>query len=123
LGVIGRTTETMAVMYAGRFVERGETRHLLTSMAHPYSRGLYRAMPQHAPRSDHPASQRPRLPTMKGGVPDPLSPAKGCAFSSRCRHVEEDCRTGVPPLTGIGPNHHVACHHPQAGERPSEAIH
>ena len=122
LGVIGRTTERMAVMYAGRFVEMGKTAHLLSSMAHPYSRGLYRAMPQHAPRSDQPARRRPRLMTIKGTVPDPRSPISGCAFAGRCSHIETDCRTSVPRLADFGPGHHVACHHPQSGERLLESI-
>ncbi len=123
LGVISRTTERMAVMYAGRFVEIGETGDLLTSMAHPYSRGLYRAMPQHAPRSDEPARRRPRLPTMPGILPDPLSPPKACAFAARCPHVEQDCRSIRPRLATIGPAHQVACHHPQHHDRPLESLH
>ncbi|MGI9489213.1 MAG: ABC transporter ATP-binding protein [Geminicoccaceae bacterium] len=122
LGVIGRTTKHTAVMYAGSFVETGETHQLLTSMAHPYSRGLYRAMPQHAARSDQPAKERPRLPTIPGTVPDPLSPIQGCAFSSRCRHAEPDCRATAPDLASIGPAHFVACHHPEHQDRLLESI-
>ncbi|MDH3660714.1 MAG: ABC transporter ATP-binding protein [Alphaproteobacteria bacterium] len=122
LGVIARTTERMAVMYAGRIVEIGRTAHLLSALAHPYSRGLYRAMPQHAERSDRPAKARPRLPTIPGTVPDPRSPITGCAFSSRCRHVEPDCRTTVPFLAGIGPTHFVACHHPQGQDHRLESV-
>ena len=123
LGVIARTTERMAVMYAGRFVEIGATSHLLKSMAHPYSRGLYRAMPQHAPRSDEPARRRPRLPTMPGVLPDPLSPSEACAFAARCAHVEQDCRSTRPSLATIGPGHQVACHHPQRRDRLLESLH
>ncbi len=123
LGVIGRTTERVAVMYAGRFVETGETSRLLREMAHPYSRGLYRAMPQHAERSDRPARHRPRLPTMPGAMPDPHRPIRGCAFSSRCGHADDVCRTTLPPLAGIGPSHHVACHYPQGEHRLLEAVH
>jgi peptide/nickel transport system ATP-binding protein len=123
LGVIARTTERMAVMYAGRFVEIGSTDDLLTSMAHPYSRGLYRAMPQRAPRSDQPARRRPRLPTMPGVLPDPLSPSKACAFAARCPHVEQDCRSTTPRLAAVGPAHHVACHHPQPHDRRLESMH
>ncbi len=122
LGVIARTTERTAVMYAGRFVETGETDRLLTSMAHPYSQGLYSAMPQHAARSDQPAKKRPRLPTIAGTVPDALSPIQGCAFSSRCRHVEPDCRVTAPDLARFGPAHLVACHHPKRQDRLLEAI-
>lgn len=123
LGVIARTTERMAVMYAGRFVETGRTSDLLTSMAHPYSQGLYRAMPRHAARSDQPARSRPRLPTIPGTVPDPYLPIQGCAFSNRCRHVETDCRTEKPRLEVVAPAHSVACHHPQGHERLLESVH
>ncbi|MEM8948650.1 MAG: ABC transporter ATP-binding protein [Pseudomonadota bacterium] len=122
LGVITRTTDRTAVMYAGRFVETGKTLHFLGSMAHPYSQGLYKAMPQHAARSDKPARQRPRLPTIAGTVPDPLQPIKGCAFSSRCRHVEPDCRVTAPELMSLAPDHFVACHHPQEQEHLLESI-
>jgi peptide/nickel transport system ATP-binding protein len=122
LGVIARTTERMAVMYAGRIVEIGATDRLLSSLAHPYSQGLYRAMPQHATQSDRPARKRPRLPTIPGTVPDPRSPIEGCAFSSRCRHVEPDCRATVPRLADIGPAHLVACHHPQGQDRRLESV-
>lgn len=122
LGVIARTTDRTAVMYAGRFVETGETDQLLASMAHPYSRGLHSAMPQHAAQSDQPARKRPRLPTTAGSVPDPLSPIKGCAFSSRCHHVETDCRMIAPNLASFGPAHFVACHHPQGQGRLLEVI-
>jgi len=123
LGVIARTTERMAVMYAGRFVEVGKTKHLLSSMAHPYGQGLYRAMPKHAARSDRPARSRPRLPIIPGTVPDPFSPIQGCAFSSRCPYVEADCRANLPRLDAIAANHYVACHHPQRHENLLESVH
>ncbi|MEL6965556.1 MAG: ABC transporter ATP-binding protein [Pseudomonadota bacterium] len=123
LGVIAHTTEKMAVMYAGRLVEVGTTNDLLTSMAHPYSQGLYRAMPQHAPPSRKPARQRPRLPTMPGALPDPHAPSIACAFSARCPYVEEDCRSKTPRLAAIGPTHQVACHHPQHQDSPLESLH
>ncbi|MEZ5933974.1 MAG: ABC transporter ATP-binding protein [Alphaproteobacteria bacterium] len=123
LGVIARTTERMAVMYAGRFVEMGETARLLSLMAHPYGRGLYRAMPQHAPPSGRPARARPRLPTIPGTVPDPLAAIRGCAFANRCRHADDDCRAQVPRLEAIAPAHYVACHHPQGHERLTECVH
>ncbi len=123
LGVIARTTERMAVMYAGRFVEVGKTGDLLSSMAHPYSQGLYRAMPRHAVRSDRPARSRPRLPTISGAVPDPYLPIQGCAFSGRCRHAADDCRIERPRLEIVAPSHRVACHHPQGHERLLESVH
>jgi len=123
LGVIARTTTRIAVMYAGRFVETGGTSHVLETMAHPYSLGLYRAMPQHAKPSENPARQRPRLPTIPGTTLDPLEPPLGCAFSNRCRHADAICQSARPALTKQGEAHHVACHHPGAESRLAEIVH
>ena len=113
----------MAVMYAGRFVETGGTEALASGVAHPYSLGLLRAMPQHAARSDLPARKRPRLPTIPGTVPDLLAPIEGCAFASRCGHTAADCRSVEPRLADIGPAHFVACHYPQGQARSLESVH
>ena len=123
LGVIARTTTRMAVMYAGRFVETGDTTRLLSAMAHPYSQALYRALPQHPELSDGPAHQRSRLPIIPGSVPSPFSPIEGCAFSNRCRHAETDCFQQQPSLDDIAPAHAVACHHPQGSGPLPEAVH
>ncbi len=112
LGVIARTTSRMAVMYAGRIVERGETGHLMNRTAHPYTQGLLEAMPQHAVLSRAPASKRPRLPTIPGVVPRPHETIKGCAFAPRCAHAARDCQTATPALRDITSGHQVACYHP-----------
>ncbi len=126
LGVIARTTSRMAVMYAGRIVEEGQTPHLLQRMAHPYTKGLLAAMPQHAPPSGQPASKRVRLPTIPGLVPDPFQPISGCAFSERCGYAEADCQHREPMLgaTVSGATaHRVACHHPLTTENTKEFVH
>ena len=123
LGVIARTTTQMAVMYAGRFVEQGPTATLLSTLAHPYSRGLHRAMPQHARQSRQPARDRPRLPTIPGTVPNPSELVTGCAFANRCYRAGDICRSTLPKLTNLAPTHYAACHFPETGSLSSEFVH
>lgn len=123
LGVIARTTSRMAVMYSGRIVEEGSTKHLLHHMAHPYTNGLLSAMPQHADFSDQRASRRPRLPTIPGVVPDPHRHIEGCAFAERCGYAEADCRREQPQLRAAMNDHHIACHHPIRTGADTELVH
>ena len=119
LGVVAETTDRMLVMYAGRIVERGATAEVFARLAHPYSRGLFAALPQGdaAARDavESRAVERSRLATIPGQVPSPLERAAGCAFAPRCDHATEDCRRGAPPLAEIGPGHAALCFHPRVG--------
>jgi len=123
LGVIARTTSRIAVMYAGRIVEEGPTKRLLKEMVHPYTKGLYAAMPQHVPRSDQPARDRKRLPTIPGAVPESFQPIIGCAFAPRCEHALPDCQASQPDLDVIAPDHKVACFHPITTKSTQEFVH
>jgi peptide/nickel transport system ATP-binding protein len=90
LGVIAQTCDRVAVMYAGRLVETGETRPVYASSAHPYTRGLLASVPRLA---------EPGLPlAMPGSPPLPGMAAIGCAFADRCTLVEDRCRTGEAPV-------------------------
>ena len=119
LGVVAETTDRMLVMYAGRIVERGATAEVFARLAHPYSRGLFAALPQGdaADRAavESRAVERSRLATIPGQVPSPLERPAGCAFAPRCDHATEDCRRGAPPLAEIGPGHAALCFHPRVG--------
>ena len=115
LGVVAQTTDRALVMYAGRIAERAATPALFRRMAHPYSRGLFAAMPQVDPPADASlAADRPRLATIPGQVPDALQTTVGCAFAERCGYVTEACRAKTPPELAIEPDHQVACLHPLA---------
>jgi len=123
LGVIARTTSRMAVMYAGRIVEEGPTGYLLQHMAHPYTNGLLAALPQHMITSREPAKNRPRLPTIKGLVPDPLQQVLGCAFTERCAYANAECQNHRPGLRPKATGHLVACHHPIKRDTAGELVH
>ncbi len=106
LGVVAETTDSMAVMYAGRVVEEGPTPEVFRRMAHPYTRGLFAAMPSHFWEA---GATRTRLTTIPGRVPDALTRPQGCAFAARCSFATEECRQGHPPMERLGDRHSAAC--------------
>jgi len=90
LGVVARVADRVAVMYAGRIVERGRIPDLFAKAAHPYTQGLLRAIPR--------LDARPGpLAAIPGQVPDPHDDEVGCPFAPRCPEVMTRCRTELPP--------------------------
>ena len=100
LGVVGQIANRIAVMYAGRIVETGPTREVLTSPRHPYTEGLLRAAPR---------LERGKLVPIPGAVPrlDELPP--GCAFAPRCPYHRAECDVAVPDLRVASPEHRARC--------------
>jgi len=92
LGVVAGRTDEVAVMYAGRVVERAPTRTLFANMRMPYTAALLAAIP----RLDAPPHTR--LPAIVGRPPDPTRPLQGCSFSPRCRYADSRCEESKPPL-------------------------
>ena len=103
LGVVARYADRVNVMYAGRIVERGTARQIYANPRHPYTVGLLRSVP----RLDEP--RREKLAPIQGQPPDLARLPMGCAFAPRCAWAEARCRTDVPPLVGIEPEHWSAC--------------
>lgn len=91
LGVIAETCDRVIVMYAGQIVENTDVRTLFNDPKHPYSQGLLASLPKMNERKQS-------LYSIKGNVPRPDEIPKGCAFSTRCPHVFDKCRTERPPL-------------------------
>src|SRR5690242_3416112 len=107
LGVVAGRTDEIAVMYAGRIVERAPTRQLFARPRMPYTEALLRAIP----RLDH--DSHTRLLAIGGRPPDLVDPPPGCRFAPRCEHVQERCRREEPPLGGDGERgHEFACWYP-----------
>jgi peptide/nickel transport system ATP-binding protein len=92
LGVVAGRTDEVAVMYAGRVVERAPTPTLFTRMRMPYTQALLAAIP----KLDSPPHTP--LPAIAGRPPDQTRPLKGCSFEPRCRYADERCRDAKPPL-------------------------
>ena len=102
LGVVAEIADDVAVMYAGRIVERAPVGALFAQPQHPYTIGLLGSIPQlHREQS--------RLAAIEGQVPNPLAPVTGCRFHPRCPFVIERCRREGPPLMTIAGGHDAAC--------------
>jgi oligopeptide/dipeptide ABC transporter ATP-binding protein len=105
LGVVAETCDEVAVMYAGRVVERAPVETIFARPLHPYTQGLLRSMP-------HLNSQRKHLlPVIPGNVPSLDEMPPGCRFASRCdREVPPGVELQRPPFIEIAPDHWIeAC--------------
>jgi peptide/nickel transport system ATP-binding protein len=105
LSVVAGRADEVAVMYAGRMVERAPVRALFKSMRMPYTEALLTAIP----RLD--AAPHTPLAAIPGRPPDLARPVPGCAFQPRCRHATERCARERPTLDAADP-HAFACWHP-----------
>jgi peptide/nickel transport system ATP-binding protein len=95
LSLLIEIADSIAVMYAGRLVERASAAALFSAPRHPYSLGLLSSFPAlHGPRQ--------HLAGIPGSPPDLRQPPAGCAFHPRCPYVMDRCRTDVPPLLRLG---------------------
>ena len=104
LGVIAQMAERVVVMYGGTVVEQATTRELFARPYHPYTWGLFQALP----RLDAP--QRSLTP-MRGAPPQMMDPPDQCPFLHRCSKATAECRTSPrPPLDKVADNHWVACY-------------
>jgi peptide/nickel transport system ATP-binding protein len=109
LGVVAEMADEVLVMYAGRAVEVGPTRELLTHPEMPYTWGLLSSVPDVTSDTDA------RLIPIPGNPPSLLDPPTGCPFHPRCTHRDKVpgdlCRTELPALiTGNRPGHTKRCH-------------
>jgi peptide/nickel transport system ATP-binding protein len=103
LGVVNEVADHVAVMYAGRIVERGTRMDVLGAPQHPYTQGLIGAIPARAKRGE-------ALAEIPGVVPQPHEWPTGCRFCTRCKLVFEPCPDHLPEFTRISESHSVACH-------------
>jgi peptide/nickel transport system ATP-binding protein len=102
LGVVAEHADEVAIMYAGRIVERAPVGDLFDRPRHPYTRALLRSMPALGRHTE-------RLETIPGQVPGLRDLPSGCAFRDRCPDAIPACGEQVPPLVPRGPGHEVAC--------------
>jgi oligopeptide/dipeptide ABC transporter ATP-binding protein len=100
LGVVGKVADRVAVMYAGRIVEEGPTRKVLTSPKHPYTQGLLAASP---------TLERRALTPIPGTVPQLTELPAGCAFAPRCAFRRGECEQAVPELRKVEAEHEARC--------------
>jgi len=104
LSIIAETCDKVAIMYAGKIVEYGDTNSLFKNPQHPYTQGLIKAFPSIK-------GERVRLTSIPGQPPDLLHPPAACRFHPRCPYVMDICKKEEPLLLEhTEKNHNVACH-------------
>jgi peptide/nickel transport system ATP-binding protein len=123
LGVVAEMADEMAVMYAGRIVEKGKVADLFDRPAHAYTLGLLTSVPRREP-----GRRRASLTEIPGFVPRLDRPIAGCAFHQRCTFAVDQCRQDRPPDFSVAQGHVSACWRyldllPSADPRPKAVRH
>jgi peptide/nickel transport system ATP-binding protein len=101
LGLVIENCERIVVMYGGMIVEAGPTAQVIAAPAHPYTLGLYNALPRLS------AAVEPI--SIPGRPPDLVRPPPGCRFAPRCPFALPRCHTD-PAMRHVGPGHLARCH-------------
>jgi oligopeptide/dipeptide ABC transporter ATP-binding protein len=103
LAVVSQVADRVAVMYAGNLVELGTRQEIFQAPAHPYTRGLLKAVPDLKTERNRP------LQTIEGTVPPLHAMPVGCAFEPRCAFRIPACASALPPLVEVSQGHHARC--------------
>lgn len=103
-GIVAETCDKVAVMYAGEIIESGDIRPIFKKPSHPYTIGLFHAVPSLT-------SNREFLYQIDGLMPDPMIECLGCPFAERCKYAQDICYTEKPEKTMLDDSSHmVRCH-------------
>ncbi|MCI8537387.1 MAG: ATP-binding cassette domain-containing protein [Oscillospiraceae bacterium] len=106
LSVVRHISNDVAVMYLGKIMELTGSGQLYEKPLHPYTQALISAAPIPDPIVDR---ARERI-LLKGEIPSPINPPKGCNFCTRCPYADARCREEEPEFKDVGGRHFVACH-------------
>ena len=103
LGIVAEVCDDVSIVYAGRILEHGTLEDIFDNMRHPYTKGLFDALPNIEVR-------RTELKPIKGLMPDPTNLPSGCPFHPRCDYVMEVCSQFLPENKWLSDTHCVRCH-------------
>lgn len=102
LGIVAEVCDEVAIMYAGKIVEKGTLEDIFNNTKHPYTEGLFGSLPNIEKRHE-------KLKPIPGLMPDPTNLPKGCPFSPRCKYCKDICKTREPKCTYLSDTHMVSC--------------
>ena len=102
LGIVAEICDEVAVMYAGRIVERGTLEEIFDHTKHPYTEGLFNSLPNINDR-------KAELTPIPGLMPDPSHLPQGCAFAPRCPYATSVCEEQPPTLHRFSDTHETLC--------------
>ena len=103
LGVVANLADQVAVMYAGKVVEKGTVRDIFYKSAHPYTKALLKSLPTIDTKKEE------ELISIPGTPPDLYAPPQGCGLASRCEHCMKICQANQPPVFELGEGHTASC--------------
>lgn len=106
LGVIGRVSDRLAVMYAGEIVEIGATKDVFHNPLHPYTKALYQCVPKISPEG-----REESLNSIPGRVETVREAPTKCLFEARCDDAGQRCQSDHPELVNVGDGRFVRCFH------------
>ncbi len=101
-GIVAETCDKVCVVYAGQIVEAGDKRQIFKSPKHPYTKGLFGALPNMTTDVE-------RLSPINGAPPDPSHLPEGCYFRPRCKFATEECAKGIIPDFTYPDGHQCKC--------------
>ncbi len=110
LSVVKHISDQIGVMYLGSMVEFGDKKSIFENPLHPYTQALFSAVP-----NPNPDVKMNRI-VLKGDIPSPANPPKGCKFHTRCPMAKEICSHIAPVYKEYEPGHFAACHCYPQGE-------
>jgi peptide/nickel transport system ATP-binding protein len=102
MGLMAQAVHRLAVMYAGKMMEIGETADIFNEPLHPYTQLLISSLPV--------LENKGVFSGIPGITPSLLDPPKGCVFHTRCPKAWDLCREKMPEYREVKPGHWVACH-------------
>ncbi|MGX4254783.1 ABC transporter ATP-binding protein [Bacillus velezensis] len=106
LSVVRHISDRVGVMYLGKMMELTDKHELYGNPLHPYTQALLSSVPVTRKKD---AVKRERI-ILKGELPSPANPPKGCVFHTRCPMAKPICKEQVPAFEEAAPGHYVACH-------------
>ena len=104
LSVVKFISDKIGVMYLGAMMEFGRKEDIFANPLHPYTKALFSAIP-----NPNPDKKMNRM-VLKGDIPSPANPPKGCRFHTRCPYAKEICKHVVPEYKEYENGHFAACH-------------
>ena len=116
LSIVRHMSTRVAVMYLGKIVEIADRDTLYSNPQHPYTQALLSVVPVPDPQIER---GRRRAP-IKGDVPNPANPPRGCRFNTRCPHAFDRCFEEEPELGDLGQGHRAACFLAKSSPRSGE---
>ncbi len=103
LGIVAEMCDHVAVIYGGEVIEYGTVREIFKDPCHPYTIGLFHAIPSMVGPGE-------RLQPIEGVMPEPSDLPKGCKFHTRCPFATSQCEEGEVPVVELGGTHCCQCH-------------